>query len=743
MPLSRWSLVVSLLLVPVAGHLAALPLEIPVATPVYGEAFGYQFYPCVASDGDGYLAVWYDGRSGFQSLIATRLTSSGEVLDENGIALVRESNTHLPPKVVWSGTSYVVFWRSGASVMSARVDREGRVQGAPRVVAVNANTSDVNANAVASNGSRIVVSYASYSGGSSNPEIRAAILDADANVLADIRLAGAELNRSSPSVAAARDEFVVVWERNTEWPPAIEGVRISGAGALLDATPRTVGSGETPVIASDGHDYVVVSYRSLPVITWVSRRVAADLSGVFPEHDISAGLRPPVVPLWTGTRYDVFAIDESYREVLRFSMDSDGRPSAVTREETTGSGWFDAATNGRTVLRTWTEGRDPYSPAIMGTIGDTARVLSLSANDQRSPKVAYGGGIELVAWREESGVYATRIAPDGRSLDGRGIPLALIPNAGAPTVVFDGNQFVVAWRWSARAMVRFVSPVDGLLPGSLEIDATSADPALAPGGEGSLFTWTEGGGWTEDASVRAVTISRVTRAIHGTPVVVASRTLEPFERISRPEAVWNGSEFLIAWSEYLDTTIPPHHGSKFYRRIRGGRLNANLTLLDTEPLLLGDAEGDGDREPRLVSDGSDWLLVWRSFDDLRARRIARNGTPQGSVDGVSIGTGFAQELAWDGNRYLVAWKALPQYSADPDERREIRYGFLPRAGMLGVIETSSVAPTFNTDSISVATTQRGRFTIAYSRIAYEPENGGVPRAFVQRLGAPAKRRATR
>jgi hypothetical protein len=73
---------------------------------------------------------------------------------------------------------------------------------------------------------------------------------------------------------------------------------------------------------------------------------------------------------------------------------------------------------------------------------------------QGTPAVAYGQGVYMAAWREgwqgkggAARIYATRITPEGKVLDPRAIPVAPAP-AGVqerPRIAFGGGVFLVAW----------------------------------------------------------------------------------------------------------------------------------------------------------------------------------------------------------------------------------------------------------------------------------------------------------
>jgi hypothetical protein len=101
---------------------------------------------------------------------------------------------------------------------------------------------------------------------------------------------------------------------------------------------------------------------------------------------------------------------------------------------------------------------------------------------------------------------------------------------------------------------------------------------------------------------------------------------------------------------------------------------------------------------------------------------------------VIASNGFVPEVLWEGSRYALAWK---------NDSHELRYAYLPRSGALALSEPATVSETFDDDTVSLAPLQPGRFAIVYTRVAYEPQYGGVPRAFMQQLGAVGKRRSAR
>src|SRR5262245_28825756 len=154
--------------------------EIALTKAETGPAALSQSGAIVASDGDGYLAVWSDGRSGVgMELRATRVTADGEVLDGTGILLF--DGTAFQPSVTWTGTSYLVVWGTDApQVRALRIGRDGSVVEPAHVIKDLAAPKSL---AVRS-GSRIAIVYFAYD----EQATRALILMPDGRPAGDFRL---------------------------------------------------------------------------------------------------------------------------------------------------------------------------------------------------------------------------------------------------------------------------------------------------------------------------------------------------------------------------------------------------------------------------------------------------------------------------------------------------------------------------------------------------------------------------
>jgi hypothetical protein len=302
------------------------------------------------------------------------------------------------------------------------------------------------------------------------------------------------------------------------------------------------------------------------------------------------------------------------------------------------------------------------------------QLLSISANRQFAPSIAVDDdGQTLLVWQEATGVYAMRVSPNGRTLDGRGLELS---SAGsAPKVVFDGRQFVVAWLDWRGLEVRFVSPHSGHVQHERMYVPRVASGARAPGL--SVFA--------RDGRIWAMRDS-------------ASFPVSPEGMQSTMPAVAGD---LVVWSERVRVA---EHGEGYVwepHRIHGVRLS-----VDSAPLLIGDTPLTEDTYPTVAVDGDGWLVAWtgRNGDAVMTARVQPNGMVSEQTE---LAVGYGAVAAPNGD---VAYKTWPHHV--------LHLGEL-------AIETRSSQREIAVDGDS----------IAYVRVS--EEHGGVERVFIRRSSSPA------
>ena len=713
--------------------------EYSVGKPAYGPAPGDHWSPSVATDGSAYLVAWRDGRTGVgDRVMFTRVSRSGDVLDPIGHVIGEGVSSS--PQAVWTGSKYLVVWGSNGRLLAVTISRDGEAS-TPRVIAENAFLTS--SRSVVSDGTATLVVHLR----GQPPAPRAVVLDREGNVVRDVELAPAGPQRSDLSAATNGSEFMVAWSVYTGASSDAEVLRVARDGTPI-GEPRNIGFGAGPLLASDGDDYVLVARRHHSgLYTWSSRRLESDLSDVTPPLPIPQGntmTEPSLV--WNGTEYlfiaqlySIKAGDPYLLAAVRIGQH--GRPveNAFEVENISIGGGVDpgarVATNGSTLLAAWIDsdlieqsGRETrvvarlYSDSSLAPLTNE-RLLSVGANRQLNPVLAFDDTTALVVWRESRGIYATRVTADGRSLDERGMQLTASPAAAGPQVVFDGIHWVVAWLERGALEIRFITPFGDVRSDTIRMTGVS-DFALGSTSRHTLLAWTD-----NESRLMATRINRETRTADGAPVAVSPAGAVAWE----PDISWNGRETLIAWTEVMTGFW---HGPTYDPiRILGARLSSSFTLIDTAPIVIGDTPQNGDSTPSVASNSDDWLVTWiNGNQELRANRVLRSGNITGPVEGTHLAANqmFA-DVTFDGDRYAVASRDF----------RALRVGYLPADGPLA-FSALQILGDMRSSQPDVAIVRGGASAVvAYSRVSDALEHTGVERAFIRYVEPVKKTRAVR
>ena len=700
-----------------AVALAAPVTEIPVTEPVEGPAALAQFAPLVASDGDGYFALWSDGRSGTgtSQWRGTRVTGNGEVLDRVGIPLPIPAST-AATYVIWTGSSYLVVWGTydpGARLSILRVDRDGNVIDGPRAIA----DRTVIPSSVATDGSRIVV------GTVIDDAPHALFLNADGEVTATVRLAEPS-SGVGPQLAWNGSTFAAVWiasPRSGEARYWIEGVRFDANG-VLDATPRLLATADflQPQLASAGDGTFVLLSRVETNPFLVTRHINADLTAVTSPVQLPATWSDGTL-LWSGSDFVVTGQSGSW--LLTIRLDREGKPQSETADAIQNANVYasgGAATNGRNVFFAWSGTENgpavPPDPNVYGAVaGGERRLLSFSAPDQVRPFIAGGGANVLTVWHEGGRVFARRFTPAGVPVDAA--PVALPQFSLVTAVVFNGTDYMIGGLEKPGVVATLRVPRDGPLraDGGARI-AGSGGIALASDGTTTLAALV-----TEEKL--RVTRLRADGSFLDVPLEIATN--------SREVAIAaNGSEFLVAWSE-ADIEEDLYHYSESARRIRAARVTPELVNRDAGGRTISSAQFND--SPAVAWNGAQWLVVWTTENEMRGRPIAPDGST--GVETSIVADAARPNVAWDGSRYVLAWTtasfpwkvmAWTSRPGSPIATRELGDAV------------------FGSFTAGLAPLAPGVVAAAYTRRADEPRFGGVPRSFLSISTPPdGRRRAVR
>lgn len=652
---------------------------------------GLQFQPLaigtasVASDGELFLAVWRDERSG--NIFGTRVSQEGAVLDPGGLALNPSGRGAFerggPVAVAFNGTDFLVVWRGDPDVVGVRVRRDGTVLD-PEGFRITRADSSGDPSVACNDTGRCLVVVLDIGDDDDNSVIGGLVQDGTPLPPTRLRVARGQL--ASPRVAWTGTRFLVVWDEARGESRDVFGARVTTEGAVLDVPgfPISAASGEqrTPAVARAGD------------VSWVvwedTRRGQSDIFGARVREDGTV-LEPDAIPISTaskaqtgprvasvGDKSFVLWTDERGRGHSRIRgarVAADGgvinRAGFPVYEWTSGRLEHPDVACGATQCLTVFESPlafPPYNVPVgrfvlgtrltmrRGAQDRPALELSTAAPAQHFPAVAWGEDTGLLVWQEFRDtrgptIVAARVRRDGTVLDAEGLPLPSAPGASHPAVAFDGSVFLVVWQepHAEGEDIRGarVGTSGRVLDGaSIPISTAPVrqiSPSVAGGGGRFLVAWED----TRDSELFDLRFTPFAARVSGSGVVLdgAGLRLAPPERFGLdPDVVYMGRDFLVAWTGI---------------GIEGTRVaSASGAVLDPAGLALSPPSFLFEGSPALSFDGTTALVVWAKFGDIVGSRVAADGTLVGPA-GFTITDAPEEQglpdVSFDGTHHRVAW----------------------------------------------------------------------------------------
>lgn len=187
----------------------------------------------IAFNGSIMLAVWSEPQGTTYSVMARRMSESGQLLDTAPILLAAGVGAQATPAVASTNGSFLVAWsdeRTGeANLMGTIVDGRGTVR-TPRGIVISSQTGAEQLPAIESNGSQYTVVFAL------NGNILARSVNASGQ-LVDVAqtIVSAPDTQTFPAISYGKDSFLVAYEDHNERGPGIGAVLLSHNGTLLGA----------------------------------------------------------------------------------------------------------------------------------------------------------------------------------------------------------------------------------------------------------------------------------------------------------------------------------------------------------------------------------------------------------------------------------------------------------------------------------------------------------------------------
>jgi hypothetical protein len=518
-------------------------------------------------------------------------------------------------------------------------------------------------------------------------DIYAARLDQNGNVIdqTPLVISSASYSQGHPKAAWNGQNWLVAWYEELEtnrYNYQIRAVRVSPAGAVLDATPMTLSTpnqnlGAWPTrVLFDGTNWVVIwegfnaaqTARSVYIARVTPAGGVLDVGGLAVYNHTSQNLTDPDMA-FNGSGYLLVFLDLGsyllYGQRLSTTFQPLGSPFLINNYSPSRPVKPSVSSNGNGYFVAWDE--HPFSGNIGSVRGSrisaTGQVLDPGSivvdpdvgSSQTVPHVIWDGANWSVAYSSGflQDIYLTRVSAAGAVVNASPIVVSAAASHQLNPVVapgFNGNVQVVWDDYRTgqdiyTAQVSSAGAVTNEQAGSLGAPRQS-EPRMAFGENVFMTVFTrESSG---NSQIYAQRLNASGSAIDAEPFLVSSA-----ENVTNanPSVAWNGSTFLVVW----DRQEVDEFGNR-PQKVYGRRISASGALLDAAPLFI--QEG---LTPDVAALGGTFLSVaiYRQGSQTRwvqAVRVSGEGAVLGPVTLVSTAFNHVPRVAALGNRWLVVWE---------------------------------------------------------------------------------------
>jgi hypothetical protein len=289
-----------------------------------------------------------------------------------------------------------------------------------------------------------------------------------------------------------------------------------------------------------------------------------------------------------------------------------------------------------------------------------------------APGIGFDGTNYLVVTYRQTGspegIIGILLTPEGRILDEFAIAAynGQFPN---PSVAFDGTNYLVVFSdWGVIKGVR-VSAAGSVIDsnGGFQISTgtSSYGPEVKFDGAQYLVVWQQYNGSYD---------------IYGSLITPDAQVSSKFPISTAAGDQWSpaldfdGTNYFAVWVDFRNRTAPD-----YYSDIYGTRISTSGDILDPQGIPIATAETYQDY-PKIAFDGSNYLVVWSDIGqtgnsppiaNIFGKRIRPDGTlmdgdPETNgieINTIQLGKSYLT-LAFDGQDYVVAW-IVGAYPNDP------------------------------------------------------------------------------
>lgn len=573
--------------------------EISFDTPTLGPGGGAD--PQVAFDGTNYLAVWVD-----RTVRGARIeAATGKLLDPTGFVIAQDFGpsdivSNDSPSVAYDGTNFLVVWttfrrpkpNAGAlafGIHATRVTPAGKIlDESPKPIVVDAapkGARDVSPS-VAFDGTNHVVVFARADASATYASLHVVRVSKAGTVVgtaATVTASGlaAVFAGSGWRVPVACDGAggcLVAWSMRDQ--RGVMSARVLGGVVLDPGGVAIAGSrcNDDPILAYGAGNYYVQWHDVLPSGSNRSSIYAAIVS---PGNVAGAPFRVDAAStMFTAEQRHAAAFDGSaFRSLWVGGKVGHGPDVYTTTVSTTG------VPSPPLVLHAGALGTTPAEPALAcgatcyalwnandrtGTSAESQNLLLgtriaadgtkldgppvpvvSAANEQLDPSVGFDGETVMVAWREKAGAHLARVAPGAVTPLG---PSIALPGISLRILAFDGQSY-----WSS---LRTTTPPYGAAYGRLGKDGTLLDGAGTAVPSTPVAACAKGGcllAFTDAAGLAGVRVDASGATLDSSPIRIAPGTLGAAHTVA-----FDGTNYVVAWvdaSQNINVTVISQAGT--------------------------------------------------------------------------------------------------------------------------------------------------------------------------------------
>ena len=714
---------------------------------VIGAPAGMQVEADVASGGDGFLAVWSDGRStpddsypfategSGTDVYGARLDPAGNVLDVGPFVINQSLGNQVEPRVAWNGENWLVVWKQDTVTLptyeelrAVRVSPEGVVLDDPPMV-IHRNQSFYSG-AVVEGGPGEWVALFQVNGPSDG--LFAVRVAGDGTVA---NPGGLQVHNTnfliSFDLAFAGDEYIFIWGGTFDSPRAVR--------YTPDLQP--IGTSVLPFanrVATDGADFLVVWAAGSPPQAKV-RAVLVDHDGIVGSSFIlytggnQVGTCCPGVT-WDGTYYWVswggprmarVTPDGTVLDPGGFVVTPAAESISVPRYEGVATGGvqmvFNDGSNGAVFPKDVSTGRVSAGGGV-----SNQTLVSRGASAQLDADFAEGDGTHLIVFhsRVSDGgrILAQRLADDGAPLDAEPIEVASgpipgdgLPSLGAPASAWNGSLFMIVWSDGLQIFARRMLADGSFVDATPLIVMDGHDPDVAA--VGSVFLVVGLDFLLDNPQWQATHSMRVDGAT-GENLDAEPNALGGFVIFARhPHVVGWGDRWLVVWQTNASHDDPSAH-------TRAAIVDADGTTPGVIDVPLGW------RPSVAVSDDSALFAavtntIASATTDLAGVIMSADGTfPRGAfLISQAPDKQLMPAATWNGTHFIVAWEDKRDAVIYFDERTDVYGSRIDANGTVldpgGVPLSATPAPEIKPSLLSIGSTT----LLAVSTFKPEPQLG--------------------